>query len=123
MKPKTRLSLYYLATYLFITGVGLLFAPQFSLKLLFSNGHYENTFVEFTGAFMIALSIVVSQIIRHSVVALYPTTLLVRTFFIVVIVALYLQTHDPLFLAVLAVVALGVVLTLTAFLLDKRAAK
>lgn len=121
MKTKTRLSLFYLVTYLFVTGVGLLFAPQLSLKLLLSTGHYENTFVQFTGAFMIALSMVVAQIIRHRVEVLYPTTLFVRTFFIVVIVALYLQTNDPLFLIVLAVVGVGIALTTTAFLLDRRA--
>ena len=123
MKSKTRLSLYYLATYLFFTGVGLLFAPQFSLKLLLSTGHYENTFVQFTGAFMIALSLVVSQIIRHSVEVLYTTTLAVRVFFIVVIVWFYVQTQDPLFLVVLAVVALGVALTATSYILDRSAAK
>jgi hypothetical protein len=121
MKPKTRLSLYYLATYLFVTGVGLLFAPQFSLKLLFSTGHYDNAFVEFTGAFMIAISIIVSQIIRHSIAVLYPTTLVVRTFFIVVIIMLYMQTHDPLFLVVLAVVSLGVLLTAVAFVTERNA--
>jgi len=120
MKPKTRLSLYYLATYLFLTGVGLLFAPQFSLKLLFSTGHYDNTFVEFTGAFMIAISILVSQIIRHSITVLYPTTLVVRVFFIAVIVELYMQTHDPLFLVVLAVVSLGVLLTGVAFIAERK---
>jgi hypothetical protein len=123
MKPKTRLSLYYLVTYLFLTGVALLLAPQLSLKILFSTGHYENAFVQFTGAFMIALSILVAQIIRHRVAVLYPTTLFVRTFFIVVIVALYLQTNDPLFLVVLAVVSIGVALTTTAFLLDRRSGK
>jgi hypothetical protein len=51
---------------------------------------------------------------------LYTTTLAVRVFFIVVIVWLYMQTNDPLFLVVLAVVALGVVLTATSYLLDKR---
>jgi hypothetical protein len=120
MKPKTRLSLYYLATYLFFTGLGLLFAPQFSLKLLFSTGHYENAFVEFTGAFMIALSMLVTQIIRHSLEVLYPTTLVVRVFFIAVIVALYLQTQDPLFLVVLAVVSLGVLLTASAFVMERK---
>lgn len=121
MKPKTRLSLYYLVTYLFVTGVGLLFVPQLSLKLLLSTGHYENTFVQFAGALMIGLSMVVAQIIRHHVDVLYPTTLFVRTFFIVVIVALYLQTNDPLFLVVLAIVGFGVALTATSFLLDQRA--
>jgi hypothetical protein len=123
MKLRTRLSLYYLVTYLFVTGIGLLFMPQLSLKLLFSTGHYENTFVQFTGAFMIALSIMVSQIIRHRIEALYPTTLLVRAFFIVVIVALYYETNDPLFLIVLAVVSLGVALTAIAFFLDQRYVK
>ena len=123
MKPKTRLSLFYLVTYLFLTGVALLFAPQLSLKILFSTGHYENAFVQFTGAFMIALSILVAQIIRHRVAVLYPTTLFVRSFFIVVIVTLYFQTNDPLFLVVLAVVSFGVALTTTAFLLDRRSGK
>lgn len=120
MKPKTRLSLYYLATYLAITGLALLFAPQFSLKLLLSNGHYDNTFVQFTGAFMIAISMLVTQIIHHSVEVLYPTTLFVRAFFIAVILYLYFQTHDPLFLVVLAVVSLGVIMTSAAWLLDKQ---
>jgi hypothetical protein len=119
MKSKTRLSLYYLATYLFLTGVGLLFAPQFSLKLLLATGHYDNAFVEFTGAFMIALSMLVTQIIRHRIEVLYPTTLVVRLFFIVVIVALYMQTQDPLFLIVLAVVGLGVALTATAYIKER----
>ena len=69
---------------------------------------------------MIALSVVVSQIIRHSVEVLYTTTLVVRVFFIVLIVWLYMQTKDPLFLVVLGVVALGVALTATSYLLDKR---
>ena len=121
MKPKTRLSLYYLAAYLFITGAGLLFVPQLSLKLLMSSGHYDATFVQFTGAFMVALSMLVVQIIRHGVEVLYSTTLFVRTFFIVVIGALYLQTNDPAFLVVLAVVGAGVILTSAALLLDRRA--
>lgn len=121
MKPKTRLSLYYLVTYLLVTGVGLLYAPQLSLNLLFSNGHYDNTFVQFTGTFMIGLGMLVAQMIRHRVDVLYPTTLFVRALFIAVIVALYVQTNDPAFLVVLAVVAFGVALTTTALLLDRRA--
>lgn len=120
LKPKTRLSLNYLATYLLVTGAGLLLAPQLTLGLLFSTGHYQNTWVQLTGAFMAGLGMLVVQIIRHRVEALYPTTLFVRAFFIVVIVALYVQTHDPLFLVVLAVVGLGVTMTTTALLLDRR---
>ena|ERR1035437_409763 len=120
MKTATRMSLYYLVTYLCVTGVGLLFAPQLSLKLLLSNGHYDNTFVQFTGTFMIALGMLVAQIMRHRVEVLYPTTLFVRAFFIVVIVALFRQTNDPAFLVVLAVVVVGVVMTTTALFIDRR---
>jgi hypothetical protein len=70
---------------------------------------------------MIAISIIVSQIIRHSIAVLYPTTLVVRTFFIVVIIMLYMQTHDPLFLVVLAVVSIGVLLTAVAFVTERNA--
>ncbi len=51
----TRLSLFYLAGYLSMTGVGLLFAPLASLRLLAATGAYGSPFVQFTGAFMIAL--------------------------------------------------------------------
>ena len=35
---RTRLSLFYLASYLFIIGIGLLIAPHETLKILQSNG-------------------------------------------------------------------------------------
>jgi hypothetical protein len=38
----TRYSLYYLATYLSLTGIGFLAAPQAALRLLFATGQYEN---------------------------------------------------------------------------------
>ena len=118
MRPYARISLYYLATYLFLTGPAFLFAPDFSLSLLLSNAQYGDVFVRFTGAFMIALSIVVTQIIRHRVEVLYPTTVFVRIFFIAVIVGLYWETRDPLFLVILCVVGLGVALTASALTLD-----
>ncbi len=37
--PRTRRSLYYLATYLLLGGMALLLAPQLALTLLFRNGH------------------------------------------------------------------------------------
>lgn len=116
---RTRLSLYYLATYLSLTGVAFLLAPQWALGLLFATGHYENAFVRFVGAFMIALAVLVLQIIRHRLELLYLTTLGVRLFFLAVIVALYVESRDPLFIAIFCVVAVGVGLTLSCYLSER----
>ena len=123
MLKRTRLSLYYLATYLSLTGVAFLAAPQWSLRLLLATGHYENEFVRFVGAFMIAVAVLVIQIIRHRLEALYVTTLAVRLFFLIVIAALYFESRDPLFVAIFAVVLLGFVLTLASYLSERRKAR
>jgi hypothetical protein len=56
--------------------------------------------------------------IRHRLDVLYPTTVAVRVFFLIVIAALYGETRDRLFIAIFVVVALGVVLTTVALLMD-----
>jgi hypothetical protein len=116
----SRLSLYYLFSYLLLTGVAFLVAPHWSTQLLMARQVYSEPFVQFVGAFMIALGILVVQIVRHRLEVLYPTTLFVRAFFIVVIVYLYIQTRDPLFLTILAVVSLGVALTTIGLLRDRK---
>ena len=116
----TRYSLMYLAGYLLSTGVAFLAAPQRALSLLFATGSYDSVFVQFVGAFMLALGTLVTQIIRHRVAVLYPTTLLVRLFFLAVITAFYLETHDRLFIAIFGVVALGFTLTSAAYLFDRK---
>jgi hypothetical protein len=75
------------------------------------------------GSFMVALSIIVTQIIRLKLAVLYPTTVVVRIFFITVIIGLYLKSHDPLFLMILGVVSLGLFLTLAGLILDLRNSK
>ncbi len=60
------------------------------------------------------------QIFRHRVEALYATTVLVRLVILAVLLALYAYSRDPLFLSPFAIVGLGVVLTGTSYLLDRR---
>ncbi|HWP83766.1 MAG TPA: hypothetical protein VNN17_01125 [Terriglobia bacterium] len=108
---RTRASLCYVATYLTATGIALAVAPQFTLRLLFSNGSYDSVFVCFSGLLMTGLGIVVIQLIRHNAVQLYPTTLLLRAFLWVAVAGLYLVTRDPFFLVVLAVVGAGMLWT------------
>ncbi len=116
---RTRLSLYYLAGYLTFAGLALLLVPTFALQLLLSNGDYGEVFPRVAGMLLIGLAILVTQIIRHRVEVLYPTTLVVRFFFLVVFAYLYLSSNDPFFLVVFGIVVLGVVLTGYSYLTER----
>lgn len=118
----TRLSLLYLATYLAAAGVALLLVPDVATKLLLSNGTYDDVFPRLTGGVLLALGILIIQIVRHRVEALYPWTLVVRVMLLAVFVALYLKSSDPFFLSLFVIVGLGVVMTATGYYLDRREA-
>lgn len=64
---RTRLSLYYLATYLPLAGLALLFVPDFATKLLLSNRTYDDAFMRLAGALLVALGVLVIQIVRYRV--------------------------------------------------------
>lgn len=117
---KTRLSLFYLGSYLTIIGFGLLFAPDGTLRILQSNGEYGDVFPRIAGMLMSGLGITVFGIIRSRVSELYPATLFIRLYFLICIVVFYTMTRDPLFLVIFAIVALGFVLTLSSFILDRK---
>ena len=72
------------------------------------------------GMFLLGLGIIVVQLIRLRNEALYPTTLVVRAFFCVCISVFYLMSGDPLFLMMLGIVGLGLLLTGSCYLVDRR---
>jgi hypothetical protein len=108
---RTWLSLYYLMSYLLLGGVGLIAAPRLAMKMLGSNADYGEVLPRLTGMLMIGLAIIVASVIRLRLEAMYPVTLLVRGFFLPSLVALYLYSGDPFFLAIGGIVGLGMVLT------------
>ncbi|MDP9271728.1 MAG: hypothetical protein M3P14_12300 [Chloroflexota bacterium] len=116
---RTRLSLFYLATYLTVAGLALLIVPGFALKLLFSNGEYGDVFPRLAGMLLLGLAALVTQIIRHRLEVLYPTTLVVRIFFLAVLAYLYVLSSDPFFVVILGIVALGVLLTGYTYLAER----
>jgi hypothetical protein len=118
--PNTRRSLFYVAGYLIPTGLGLMFAPGFVLRLLFSNREYDDVFPRFAGVLMLALGIVVVEIVRRRAAALYPATLAVRAVIWVFVLGIYWRTLDPFFLVVLAVVGFGLIFTGISLGLDRR---
>lgn len=116
----TRISLYYLATYLWLGGLALIFAPDLSADLMLSNGDYSPIMLRALGMFMIGLGIIVAQVIRRRIMELYGTTLMVRLFFLFCLMTFYLFTRDPFFLALFTIVVIGVILTGVSFLLDHQ---
>jgi hypothetical protein len=119
---RTRLSLFYLVGYLIPAGVALLLGPQLALKLLFSTGSYGDVMPRFVGLFVLVLGILALQIVRHRLAVLYTTVLGVRGLMLLVMLALYFYSRDPLFISLLVVVGLGVVLTSISLWLDRQGA-
>jgi uncharacterized protein YjeT (DUF2065 family) len=114
------LSFYYLAAYLVGAGIALIAAPSIALKLLFANGQYGDVMPRLLGVVLLALGIVIVQIIRYKVEVLYTTTLIVRALIVLVLVGLFIYSHDPLFISLIVVVGFGMILTGTSYLLDRR---
>ena len=117
---KTRRSLFYLAGYLFPTGLGLLLAPQWFMKLLFANHTYPDAFPQFAGTLLIGLGIVVVHVIRYGNPVLYRMTLAVRIPLWFCTLAIFLHTGETFFLAVLAVLGLGIVITGSMYLTERK---
>jgi len=114
------LSFFYLAAYLLGAGVALVLVPSLALKLLFSNGNYGDVMPRLLGVVLLALGLIIVQIMRHRVEVLYPTTLGVRAVIVVGLVALFIYSKDPLFISLTVVVGIGIILTGTSYLVDRR---
>jgi hypothetical protein len=107
-----KFSFYYIAGYLGFTAVGLIFVPELFQKFMFASEVYPSVPMQFAGMFALLLSIVVFQLARKGLWQLYLTTLLARTFGLVILMSLYVKTHNPFFLSALVVVSVGYFLTL-----------
>lgn len=108
---RTRLSLYYLFSYLLFGGLALLFFPKEGLALFLSNGDYGTIMPRVAGMLLTGFAMIVFAIIRARAEALYPVTLIVRAFFLICLIAFYVTSGDPLFLVLFAIVGFGFVLT------------
>lgn len=116
---KTRLSLLYLGSYLVLIGLGLLFAPDSTLRLLQSSAEYDNVFPRVAGMLMSGLGFSVFGIIRAGVPKLYPATIFIRIYFLVCLATFYWMTSDPVFLVLILIVGMGLVFTLSSHFLDR----
>jgi len=119
---RTHLSLYYLAGYLIPAGLLLLFVPEFATKLLLSDRTYDYAPFHLVGVLLLVIGILIVQIIRVRLEALYSTTLVARALISATLLWLYLNTGDPFFAVILVIVLIGVAITGISYLLDRRSA-
>jgi len=119
---RTRFSLAYVATYLFLSGLGLLLAPQATLNLMGSALDYGATMPRWVGMFSVALAAFIVQVLRHRLAVLYPLGFFMPGAMLFGFLGLFLQSRDPLFLVVAGVVAIGVVVTGVSLWLDRQRA-
>lgn len=117
---KTRITLFYLASYLVIGGIGFFIFPQLILRMFLSSGNYSDIMVRLIGLFMVSLGIIIIQIIRHRAEQLYTTTLFIRSIILITLISFYFIYNDPLMLVLFGIVGLGFLLTITSYLLDKK---
>ena len=117
---RTRFTLFYVAGYLLFGGVFLVSAPSLALKLFQSTGNYGDVLPRLLGTLLLVLGVIVAQIIRHRVEVLYATTVVVRLIILAALAGLFFQSSDPLFLVLIAIVGIGVLLTGTSYLLERR---
>ena len=115
--------MFYLGSYLAIIGLGLLFVPHETLKILQSKGDYDDVFPRVAGMLMSGLGLSIFGMIRAHASELYPATLFIRVYFIACIAVFYAMTSDPLFLVLIAIVGIGFVLTLGSYLLDRKSSR
>ena len=118
--PKTRLSLYYVATYLLFLGFGMLLTPRLTMTLLFTNTEYDSIILRVVGMLLIGLGFFMVQFIRLQVTMFYPSTILVGSVFSVCLVAFYLMTLNLFFLLLLIIVLVGVIITSMSLLSDRK---
>lgn len=117
---RTWLSLFYETGYLLVAGVFLLAAPDAAFKLLFSNTSYGDVLPRLMGTVLLSIGIVFVQIVRMHIEQLYTTTIVVRVPLMAVNLWLFTYSGNPLFLTLFAIITLGVVLTITGYVLDRR---
>ena len=117
--PRTRLSLYYLVGYTLPVGVALMFVPQMTMKLLFTNHAYDDLGLRMFGVLLFSLGILASGLIINRASSVYTGTLVVRGFIIAALLVLYFLYRDPALLAINLVVTVGWTITFLSWRKDK----
>jgi hypothetical protein len=117
---QTRLSLFYLAAYLFPLSLGLLASPRATFHLLGSKAEHATAWWRLFGGLLLVLAIVVVNLIWNHRAAAYINTAIVRLVFVGLFSYLVGHTANRAYIVILAVLGFGELWTLIAFAVDVR---
>ena len=109
----------YLASYLFIGGIGFGFIPDIILKLFMSTGTYGDIMPRVVGMFMIVLGLLITLFIKNEDYKYYLPTIIARSFIVIFLSVLYFLSNDPLFMILNIIVLLGLLPSIYIYLKDK----
>ena len=102
-----KITLIYLAFYLFVGGLGFASIPETILKLFMSNGAYGDIMPRVAGMFMLVLGFLITLFIKNKDYKYYFPTIIARSFIVIFLTVLYFNTDDPLFIILNCVVLIG----------------
>jgi hypothetical protein len=117
---RTRVSLFYLASYLFPLSMGLLISPTGTFRLLGSAAEHADTAWRVFGGLLFVLAIVVVRLIRKRKSAAYINTVVGRVVFVGLFSYPVGKTGNRAYLVILGVLGVGELWTLIALALDLR---
>jgi hypothetical protein len=117
---RTRVSLFYLVTYLFPLALGLLISPTRTFHLLGSEAQHATTPWRLFGGLLLVLAFVVVRLILTRQSAAYINTAIGRMVFVGLFSYLVGKTGNAAYLVILIVLGLGEAWTLIALAFDLR---
>ena len=97
----------YLASYLSLGGIGFSFLPEVTLKIFLSNGEYGVIMPRLVGMFMIALGGIITTMTFNNDLRYYSYAMFIRTGMVAFILWLYMISKDPMMIAILIIILLG----------------
>ena len=114
-----KITLIYLASYLFIGGIGFAFIPEMILKIFMSTGEYGDIMPRVVGMFMIVIGFLITLFIKNEDYKYYLPTIIARSFIVIFLSALYFISSDPLFIILNIIVLIGLLPSIYIFIKDK----
>lgn len=107
MEAYQRWTLTYVVGYLTVGGLGFALVPGVTRDLFLSNREYDDVGFRLAGMLMVGLAILIAAILHYRDGKYYPVSIVVRGAFVVFMFALYVDTQDPMFLVIDAIVLVG----------------
>lgn len=104
-----RLLLTYLSGYLFFGGVGLVFLPEFTQRLMLSNTIYDEPAIGLAGAMMALLGGLVGYLVYAGTLIAYKFSIVARTLVVLYILWAWFVYSNPMFIVLEIIILIGLV--------------